>query len=160
MSPRKSLFTELANLSPSKQVSEKQDNTAITPVITPVRAPEITGAAIGVTTPATSPVTPGATTPGETPLTTGVETPVAQPASTPLATPVTQPVITPLITPVETGLNQPGRWGQTLDSTHTLAEGKVYSIMYRETISKGSDTKRFSIPWLMTACGIRADSTV
>jgi hypothetical protein len=47
-----------------------------------------------------------------------------------------------------------------LDATHTSAEAKVYSIMYRQTISRGLRERHFSNLDLMRATGLRSDNTV
>jgi hypothetical protein len=47
-----------------------------------------------------------------------------------------------------------------LDATHTSAEAKVYSIMYRQTISRGLRDRHFSNLDLMKATGLRSDNTV
>ncbi len=48
----------------------------------------------------------------------------------------------------------------TLDSTHTKSEQMVYSIMYRETITKGKTANYFSLRKLMKMTGIGSDKTV
>lgn len=48
----------------------------------------------------------------------------------------------------------------TLDSTHTKSEQVIYSIMYRETITKGKSQEYFSIRKLMKSTGIGSDKTV
>ena len=47
-----------------------------------------------------------------------------------------------------------------LDATHTAAERSVYSIMYRETISKGASERHFGPAELMRKTGIRSRNTV
>jgi hypothetical protein len=47
-----------------------------------------------------------------------------------------------------------------LDATHTAAERSVYSIMYRETISKGASERHFGPAELMKKTGIRSRNTV
>ena len=47
-----------------------------------------------------------------------------------------------------------------LDATHTLSESIIYSVMYRETLSKNITSKRFSISQLMRLTGIRSKNTV
>ena len=47
-----------------------------------------------------------------------------------------------------------------LDATHTSAEAKVYSIMYRETITRGLKERHFSNQELMKMTGLRSDNTV
>jgi hypothetical protein len=48
----------------------------------------------------------------------------------------------------------------TLDSTHTKSEALVYSVMYRETISKGREEFYFSLRRLAKMTGIGSDKTV
>jgi hypothetical protein len=50
--------------------------------------------------------------------------------------------------------------GAPLDATHTAAERSVYSIMYRETISKGTYERHFGPAELMKKTGIRSRNTV
>src|SRR5882724_9664815 len=47
-----------------------------------------------------------------------------------------------------------------LDATHTGAEQRVYSVMYRETISKGVSERHFSVRELLKKTGILAENTV
>jgi len=47
-----------------------------------------------------------------------------------------------------------------LDATHTGAERSVYSIMYRETISKGASERHFGPAELMRKTGIRSRNTI
>lgn len=47
-----------------------------------------------------------------------------------------------------------------LDATHTASEKSVYSIMYRETVSKGVAARRFGPAELMAKTGIRSRNTV
>jgi hypothetical protein len=47
-----------------------------------------------------------------------------------------------------------------LDATHTASEKSVYSIMYRETVSKGVGARRFGPAELMAKTGIRSRNTV
>lgn len=104
--------------------------------------------------------------------TTTVGTPVATTASATVTTPVATPVtISPPPTPdnseatadasLQTGelaakLAQP----QYLDATHTASEQRVYSVMYRETISKGMRERHYGPKELCTKTGIRSDRTV
>ena len=48
----------------------------------------------------------------------------------------------------------------TLDSTHTAMEQKVYSYMYRLTISKGITSRRFKMKDLMSDLGIGSFETI
>jgi len=49
---------------------------------------------------------------------------------------------------------------EPLDATHTSSEARVYSVMYRETISMGTNSQYIGIKRLMTLTGIRGDHTV
>ena len=69
-------------------------------------------------------------------------------------TPVTTPVTTPVITKKKNEALEP------LDATHTSSEARVYSVMYRETISRGTNNQYFGTKRLMTLTGIRGDHTV
>ena len=70
------------------------------------------------------------------------------PSATPSATPSIRPSATPSIEP------------QLLDATHTSSEQKVYSVMYRETISKGINSRNFSVPELARMTGIGGQNTI
>jgi hypothetical protein len=48
---------------------------------------------------------------------------------------------------------------KSLDATHTASEQRIYSIMYRETISKKVTERRFRVTELMEATGIKSDKT-
>lgn len=63
---------------------------------------------------------------------------------------ITQPIVPSMPPPVSV----------RLDATHAASESVIYSVMYRETHSKGTRTKRFSIPELMNLSGIRSKNTV
>lgn len=69
-------------------------------------------------------------------------------------TPVTTPVTTPVIAKKKNEALEP------LDATHTSSEARVYSVMYRETISRGTNNQYFGTKRLMTLTGIRGDHTV
>jgi hypothetical protein len=73
----------------------------------------------------------------------------AIPDGIPTSIPDTQPDAIP------TGIPE-----QPLDATHTSAERSVYSIMYRETISKGFTERHFGPAELMKKTGIRSRNTV
>jgi hypothetical protein len=47
-----------------------------------------------------------------------------------------------------------------LDATHTSSEKNVYSIMYRETVSKGASERHFGPAELMKKTGIRSRNTI
>jgi len=69
-------------------------------------------------------------------------------------TPVETPVETPVITKKKNESIEP------LDATHTSSEARIYSVMYRETISRGTNSQYFGTKRLMTLTGIRGDHTV
>ena len=110
---------------------------------------------------------------------TGVPTPVL----TPVATPVTTPVQTPVDTPVtKEALREPSPQASStssaylvpearfesdnkdrqpyLDATHTASEQRIYSVMYRETLSKGQKERHFGFRELYAKTGIRSDRTI
>lgn len=76
---------------------------------------------------------------------------------TPVATPVTTPVPTPVTIPVEATERQPMQY---LDATHTASEAQVYSVMYRETVSRNLRERHFGPTELMKKTGIRSDRTI
>jgi hypothetical protein len=73
--------------------------------------------------------------------------------ATPVATPATTPA-TPTGEPVDR------QQAQYLDATHTSSEAQIYSIMYRETVSKNLRERHFGPAELMKKTGIRSDRTV
>ena len=79
------------------------------------------------------------------------------PVTTPVSTPVVTPATTPVDTPVESSDRQPLQY---LDATHTASEAQVYSVMYRETVSKNVRERHFGPTELMKKTGIRSDRTV
>ena len=95
-------------------------------------------------------------------------TPVTTPARAPVVTPVATPVVTPadtgVTTPVDNNIEtqrEPGRTSpQYLDATHTASEQRVYSIMYRETVSRGVRERHFGPKELCEKTGIRSDRTI
>lgn len=74
---------------------------------------------------------------------------------TPVETPVTTPVETPVISN-----KRENKALEPLDATHTSSETRIYSVMYRETISKGTNSQYFGTKRLMALTGIRGDHTV
>jgi hypothetical protein len=70
-------------------------------------------------------------------------------------TPVETPVETPVIT-----TRKKSNAIDPLDATHTSSEARVYSVMYRETISRNTNSRYFGTKRLMTLTGIRGDHTV
>lgn len=99
-----------------------------------------------------------------TPVTAPVTTPVVTPANTPAATPVVTPASTGAITPVDNitpETREPLRTSpQYLDATHTASEQRVYSVMYRETVSRGLRERHFGPKELCEKTGIRSDRTI
>jgi hypothetical protein len=94
------------------------------------------------------------------------------PVTTPALTPVNTPVITPVATPAPTGVTTPADNSgeapresartppQYLDATHTSSEQRVYSVMYRETVSRGVRERHFGPKELCEKTGIRSDRTI
>ena len=105
---------------------------------------------------------------------TGVPTPVLTPVPTPVQTPVPTPV--PTGVPSETSAQPPSASGVSLpessleseykdkqpylDATHTASEQRIYSVMYRETLSKGQRERHFGFKELCVKTGIRSDRTI
>ena len=100
-----------------------------------------------------------------------------------VSTPVPTPVLTPVVTPVSTGAPSestgqgfsalPGNslpeikseWENKdkqpyLDATHSASEQRIYSVMYRETLSKGQKERHFGFKELCVKTGIRSDRTI
>jgi hypothetical protein len=78
---------------------------------------------------------------------------------------------TPVSTPVRTGVpnlnleTKPKEHKHrdeyvSLDATHTAMEAKVYSVIYRETVVKGSEPQHFGSSRLMNLTGIGSDKTI
>lgn len=103
--------------------------------------------------------------------------------STGVPTPVATPVLTPVPTPVATGVpsedsaQSPSASSEAssteprfesenkdkqhyLDATHTASEQRIYSVMYRETLSKGQRERHFGFKELCIKTGIRSDRTI
>ncbi len=74
-----------------------------------------------------------------------------------LDTPVNTPVNIPPATPVDLEEKQ---HPQYLDATHSASESRIYSVMYRETISKGIRERHFGPSELCKKTGIRSDKTI
>ena len=109
---------------------------------------------------------------------TGVSTGVLTPVDTPVSTPVITPVPTPAPTPAPESFNQshtpalpqsgtePRSEAESpdkltyLDATHTSSEQRIYSVMYRETLSKGQKERHFGFKELCVKTGIRSDRTI
>ncbi len=94
-------------------------------------------------------------------------TPVVAPVITPVVTPVSTPAtettetVTPVTTPANASAESSDRQPlQYLDATHTASEAQVYSVMYRETVSKNMRERHFGPTELMKKTGIRSDRTV
>ena len=111
---------------------EKQVDRGTTPVITPVNTPVLT------------------------PATTSAPTPVTTTAPHPSSISTNEPAFIPTRTSGEESPNQP----QYLDATHTASEQRIYSIMYRETVSKGIRERHFGPSELCRKTGIRSDRTI
>ncbi len=106
------------------------------------------------------------------PHTTRQITPVGAPVGTPAVTPAPTGAITPVTTLANTGANTPvditgeapreasRASTQYLDATHTASEQRVYSVMYRETISRGTRERHFGPKELCEKTGIRSDRTI
>ena len=99
-------------------------------------------------------------TPVVTPVTTGVTTP-ANPSSliSISDTPAAKSVSAPHSTPVESSEENTNQ-AQYLDATHTGSEQRIYSVMYRETVSKGVRERHFGPSELIRKTGIRSDRTI
>ncbi len=106
---------------------------------------------------------------------TGVPTPVLAPVLTPVATPVPTGVATGVaekdflqppsdaseLPPSETRFEAENKDKLPyLDSTHAASEQRVYSVMYRETLSKGQKERHFGFKELCDKTGIRSDRTI
>lgn len=93
--------------------------------------------------------------------------PLSDSHSESLSVPLTQSISTrPSVSPSESrslsrSLSVEPQTGNTvLDATHSGAEQRVYSQMYRETISKGKQDGYFPIPELKRLTGIRSTNTI
>jgi hypothetical protein len=121
-----------------------------------------------VITPAATAVAGPATTPASTPVPTAVNAPAGTAVTTTPHTATTTPVTTPVIEPALIATSRRprtelpfGRTGETyIDATHRASEQQIYSVMYRETISKGVSERYFGTTELMRKTGIRSDKTV
>jgi hypothetical protein len=104
---------------------------------------------------------------------TGVSTGVPTPVATPVLTPVTTPVATGVpereldsqsqtkAAPSESQSDYESKDRQLyLDATHTASEQQIYSVMYRETVSKGQKERHFGFKELCAKTGIRSDRTI
>jgi len=81
--------------------------------------------------------------------------------TTPVVTPIDTTVATPVISPVDIPVaTAPPNQAQYLDATHTASEQRIYSVMYRETISKGIRERHYGPSELCKKTGIRSDKTV
>lgn len=145
---------DLIHTNSSEQI-EQQSTSGITAVITPVTTPVLPTPA---PRPDTSVNTPAATDPPTMPLT---------PPITALNAAVTTPVSRSVLGEMQTASRKPrtelpfGKAGETyIDATHRASEQQIYSVMYRETISKGVSERFFGTSELMRKTGIRSDKTV
>ena len=102
----------------------------------------------------------------ETPLGVPATIPVSIPSAVPVTIPITalnagkvkQQRTPPLFSSEESP--SPQEQFAPLDATHTGSEKVIYSIMYRETISKGIVERHFGPAELMKKSGIRSRNTV
>src|SRR5579885_1479421 len=104
-----------------------------------------------VTGPATTPLTASATRPATDTVTASAARAVTDAATSTTTSPVTGTATAP------STYREPFTY---LDATHSGSEQRVYSQMYRHTISKGISERHFSTPELMKMTGIRSDRTV
>jgi hypothetical protein len=104
-------------------------------------------------------------------VSTGVPTPVLTPVQTPVNTPVSTGVppegsnqsfsSLPGLSLSETKSESENKDKQPyLDATHTASEQRIYSVMYRETLSKGQRERHFGFKELCVKTGIRSDRTI
>jgi hypothetical protein len=100
-----------------------------------------------VSTPVTTPSTTTSTTPAITPVTTAAPTPVPIVTETP-------------IPPARPAGEENTFQAQYLDATHTASEQRIYSVMYRETVSRGIRERHFGPSELCRKTGIRSDRTI
>ena len=91
---------------------------------------------------------------------TPAATPVTTPAIAPVAAPVATGVITPVESPNESARESTRTSPQYLDATHTASEQRIYSVMYRETVSRGVRERHFGPKELCEKTGIRSDRTI
>lgn len=94
-----------------------------------------------------------------TPVSTGVDTGVGTGVvSETLSRPPTTSTTTP---PTEPQPDTEAKSKQHyLDATHTASEQRIYSVMYRETLSKGQTERHFGYKELCAKTGIRSDRTI
>lgn len=105
----------------------------------------------------------GVGTPVLTPVTTPVQTPVSTPVGTgvPVESPTRHSSNTSSLLPSEPKPEAEGKDKQPyLDATHTASEQQIYSVMYRETLSKGQKERHFGFKELCAKTGIRSDRTI
>jgi hypothetical protein len=62
--------------------------------------------------------------------------------------------------PIAEPSNKPSFRNVSLDATHSGSEARLYSVLYRETISKGKASAWTTVPALSKSSGIRAENTV
>jgi hypothetical protein len=130
-------FAALYDLAEKKKAEQNQRDKDNTPVDTPVPTPVIA------------------------PVDTGLGTPVGTPVPTPVSTPVQTPASKlPSITKLASEATDFEDRQQYLDATHTASEKSLYSIMYRETVSKGGRERHFGFKELSAKTGIRSDRTI
>lgn len=138
---------------------DSHKHSTVTPVNTLVITP--------VSTPAPAAPSTAETTPVNTAPDTTANTPATTTATHSKPTAVTTPVIEAVAREMQTAARKPrtelpfGKTSETyIDATHRASEQQIYSIMYRETISKGVSERFFGTSELMRKTGIRSDKTV
>jgi hypothetical protein len=98
-----------------------------------------------------------------TPVTTPADTTTPAPVVTPVFTRVTTPVpavVEELLPPTRASGEESPNQAQYLDATHTASEQRIYSVMYRETVSRGIRERHFGPSELCRKTGIRSDRTI
>ncbi|MEO6392659.1 MAG: hypothetical protein ABIP75_12495 [Pyrinomonadaceae bacterium] len=142
---------------------ENREAAAPTPVVTPVSPPAVTTAPTAAITTANTPTPTDVPAPAAPTAATAVELRAADKHITAVTTPVTEP-----LSPTNQGAERKprtevpfGKSNETyIDATHRASEQQIYSVMYRETISKGTAERFFGASELMRKTGIRSDKTV
>lgn len=175
---------------PAEPAVDRPVNAAVTaPVEAPAIAPVKGAASAPVTSAVEAAAAPAATAPVAPPVKAEATAPVERPVAPPVNAAVTRsrassgaPVKPAVTAPVKPAVAQrrpvavsPPKNSAVertepsvesdpstapLDATHTSAEAKLYGVMYRGTLGRGTPERRFTVPELMKATGIRSDKTV
>jgi hypothetical protein len=138
------------------------DTTVPTTVLTPVDATVITPVRTTVIKEESRPSPTTVDTTVGTTVSTAVPTAVAlTPTSSVAETEVKAlPTDESSLPGVSDNLTRNAAQPQYLDATHTASEQRVYSLMYRETISKGMRERHYGPKELCAKTGIRSDRTI